>query len=186
MRAATLALCLCVAACAHQAELPIEPLTLFTLDGQPKHWQDIVARDQFTVLIFVSAECQSLAAHTFRLSQLAAQYAPRGIQFLAVDSEIGTSPSVAAAEARAYRLPFPLFIDSGAQLANSFAASYATYTVVVDRKSNVHYRGGLDSDLVDLHDNAKLYVRDALDDLLAGREPRLQQTKTLGCILRKS
>jgi hypothetical protein len=46
--------------------------------------------------------------------------------------------------------------DNGAQVANSFGASYATYTVVVDSGGNVHYRGGLDSDLVDLHDDAKL------------------------------
>lgn len=186
MRATTFTLCLCLAGCSRPAMPSTQHPALTALDGQSKPWQGLLAKSRFTVLIFVSAECHCLAAHAARLSGLAAQYAPRGVQFLAVDSEIGTTTGVATAEAHRYALPFPLFIDSGAQLANNLGASYATYTVIIDAGGNVHYRGGLDSDLVDLHDDAKLYVRDALEDLLAGREPRLPQTKTLGCVLRKS
>lgn len=186
MKVVSLTLCLCLAGCTHQAELGVRPLTLVTLDGQPKPWQELVARGHFTVLIFVSADCHCLAAHAARLRQLATRYAPRGVQFLAVDSEVWTTASTAANEAHKYAFPFPLFIDSGAKLADAFDAVYATYTVILDAGSNVHYRGGLDSDQMDLHNDAKHYVRDALEDLLAGREPRIQEGKTLGCVLRKS
>ena len=186
MTPATFAMCLCLIGCTHQAELDRQPLTLMTLDGQPKPWQELIARRRFTVMIFVSSECHCLAAHTARLNELAAQYTPRSVQFVAVDSEVGTTAGIAAAEARKYALSFPLVIDSGAQLANTFDALYATYTVIVDTGGNVHYRGGLDSDRMQLHDDAKYYVRNALEDLLAGREPRLREGKTLGCVLRKS
>jgi peroxiredoxin len=186
MNTASLVLGLILAGCSHQAMPSGPPLTLTTLDGHSEPWQALVAHSRFTVLVFVSADCLCVQAHAARLNELATHYTQRGVQFLAVDSEAGTTVSVAAAEASKYRLQFPLVIDKRAQLANSLGALYATSAVILDRVGNIHYRGGLDSDVVNLHDNAKRYVLDALEDLLAGREPRLPQAKTLGCVLRKS
>ena len=186
MNAASVVLSLFLAACTHQAAPSGPPLTLTTLDGHAELWQELLAHSRFTVLVFVSADCLCVEAHAARLNELATHYTPWGVQFLAVDSEAGTTVSVAATEASKYGLQFPLVIDKSAKLANSLGALYATSAVILDPGGNIHYRGGLDSDIVNLHDDAKRYVLDALEDLLAGREPRLPQAKTLGCVLRKS
>jgi hypothetical protein len=49
----------------------------------------------------------------------------------------------------------------------------------------VHYRGGIDSDRIHLHDDRTPYLEQALDDLLAHREPRVAEGKSLGCALQK-
>jgi hypothetical protein len=46
-------------------------------------------------------------------------------------------------------------------------------------------RGGIDSDHDNLHDGATPYVAEALDDVLARREPRVTEAKALGCTLQK-
>ena len=81
--------------------------------------------------------------------------------------------------------PFPIVLDRGGRLADAVGADYATYSVVVDRQGRIHYRGGIDTDKTHLHVDATPYLRDALDDLLAGRSPRVAEGKTLGCSLAK-
>ena len=55
--------------------------------------------------------------------------------------------------------------------ADALGATFATYTVVVDSAGRVRYRGGIDSDKQWLSDGATLWLRDALDRLLAGGDP---------------
>jgi hypothetical protein len=74
-------------------------------------------------------------------------------------------------------------LDSGAKLADALGATRAMYSVVLDADGRVRYRGGLDSDKNRLTDDAKPYLRNALDDILAGREPRHDDSRTLGCSL---
>ena len=68
-------------------------------------------------------------------------------------------------------------------MAESLGAEFASHTVVVDAAGQIRYSGGIDSDSTRLHDDAKLYLRDALDDLLAGKRPRVARSEALGCAL---
>lgn len=152
-------------------------------DGASLQLGAIVARAPYTVVEFFSAHCPCQRAHDARLVELARAYAPRGVQFVAVDAEAGASAERARREATARGYPFPILVDARRSAADALGAEYATYTVVLDRGGHVHYTGGLDSDRTHLTDDATPYVKDALDDLLAGREPRAPEGKVLGCAL---
>jgi hypothetical protein len=143
----------------------------------------LVSRSPYTVLFFFSRHCPCVAAHDARMRELYERYHSRGVQFVAIDSEVGASPEREEQEAQTHDYPFPIIVDRGATLANALGAEYATYTVIADALGRVHYAGGLDSDKNHLQDDAELFVKDALDDLLDGREPRVAETKTLGCAL---
>lgn len=107
------------------------------------------------------------------------------MRFIAVDSEVGGTPEIAAAEGRKRQYPFPIVVDPGAHLAEQLGAEYATYTVVMNRAGQVLYRGGIDSDKQKLHDDATMYLRDALTDLTSGKVLRRSEGTALGCVLRK-
>ncbi|HRG97209.1 MAG TPA: redoxin family protein [Polyangiaceae bacterium] len=151
--------------------------------GAERAVEEVLATTPWTVLVFVSAACPCLDAHKGRLAELAKVYGPRGVQFIAVDSEVGTTREGAAATSVA--LGLPVMLDPGAKLASALDADYATYSVLLDRRGRVVYRGGVDSDKRKLHDTATPYLRDALDDVLAGAPPRRAEGKALGCMLRK-
>lgn len=174
-----------VAACSRPTPISPERVTLTTPEGEGRSFGELVAKAKYTVVVFIAADCPCLQAHLARLRAIAAEYAPRGVQFVAVDSEVGATPARAAAAQRELELPFPVVVDEGARLANALGAEYATFTVIVDGTQTVRYRGGIDSDKRKLHDEATPYVRDALDDLLAGRPVRRTEGRALGCVLRK-
>lgn len=186
MRALLFALLLAsVTACSRPTPTSPDRVTLTSNDGTNRSFGELASKAPFTVVVFISAECPCLHAHLERLRVIAAEYAPRGVQFVAVDSEVGATPARAAESQRALELPFPVLVDEGARLANAFGAEYATFTVIVDGTQTVRYRGGIDSDKRKLHAEATPYVRDALDDLLAGRAVRRAEGRALGCVLRK-
>jgi hypothetical protein len=126
-----------------------------------------------------------LDVHEPRLRALFDAYHPRGVQFFMVDSEVRGSLERDTTEARRRGYPFPILGDRGAKLANALGAEYATYAVVFDDHARVRYRGGIDTDKSQVHDDATPYLKNALDDLLADREPRVTEGETLGCALQK-
>lgn len=145
----------------------------------------IAGHAPLTVFTFFSAHCPCQRARDARLRQLHAAYAPRGVAFVAIDAEREASVERATREARARGYPFPILADPSGRSIDALGAEFATYTVIVDRRGTVRYSGGLDSDKSRLSTNATLFVRDALDDLLEGNEPRRPHGVTLGCALER-
>jgi len=169
-------------AAAPAAQVPSES----RLEGTDGNRHTIVPREPgaYTVVIFFSADCHVLAAHDDRLRKLVTDFGSSRVHFLAVDSEVGADIERDRAIAGERRYPFPILVDRGADLARSLGAAYAGHTVIVDHTGAVRYRGGIDSDRVRLRDDATAYVADALTDLLAGKTPRVAESKSLGCALR--
>ncbi len=144
----------------------------------------LLARARFTVIDFFSANCACQRAHDERLKALSRRYGPAGVQVIAVDPEVGVTPAELATEARQRRYAFPLLGDPDARLARAAGAEFATYVLLVDRHGRIHYRGGIDSDHTRLTSDRVPYLENAIRDVLAGRQPRRAQAKTLGCALR--
>lgn len=185
--AAGAALLLALSSCASAppAYVPAWPaLTVVDTSGAKTTLPADLARSKLTVLVFYAEHCPCFRVHEARLVELARTYERRGVRVLFVDSEASSNADGDARAAAERGLP-PIALDPGAKLADAVGAEYATYTVVLDARGRVRYRGGIDSDKDLLHDDATLFVRDAVDDLLAGREPRVAEGKALGCALQK-
>ena len=170
----------------HPRAPSVPVLTLAGTDDRQHSLAAEASASALTVYVFFSAHCRCLAVHEPRLLALQKTYAPRGVRFFAVDSEVGASVDRDRTEALARRYPFPILIDRGAALADVLGAEYATFAVVVDRSGIIRYYGGIDSDRSHLREGARGFLRDALDDLLAGRVPRVSHGEALGCALEKS
>jgi hypothetical protein len=139
--------------------------------------------NRFTVVVFFMAGCRHLEVHDARLRQLAEQYRPRGVGFFAVDSEMHGSMDVDRAEVVRHGYPFAILRDVGGRVARALDAHHAGYAVVLDVHGTVRYRGAIDSDRFQLHEDVRPYLADALKDLLAGIEPRRRESESFGCAL---
>ena len=160
------------------------PLSVVDTNGAKTTLPADLARSKLTVLVFYAEHCPCFRVHEPRLVELARIYEPRGVRVLFVDSEASANADRDARAAAERGLP-AIALDPGAKLADAVGAEYATYTVVLDPQGRVRYRGGIDSDKDRLHDDATLFLRDAVDDLMAGREPSVAEGKALGCALQK-
>lgn len=159
------------------------PVAFVTPQGERLEPPALFAGARWTVLVFYSSTCHCVAAHESRLAALQAKYQGHGVRFFWVDSEVGASEARDGAEARRRGLAFPILLDPAAHAARRLGARFAGDSLVLDAAGAVHYHGGIDSDCDHLRDDAVPYLKDALDDLLAGREPRVPPGPALGCSL---
>lgn len=188
MQSATIAaVALALVACgppraAASAQVP--SVTLVDTAGGVVSLPDELSRGKVTVIVFYADHCPVFRAHEERLRQLAVAYADRGMRLILVDSEVSATRERDALAAARDGLP-AIVLDPGAKLADALGAEYAAFSVVFDAEGRVRYRGGFDADKERLHDDVEAYVTNAVEDLLAGREPRRAEGKALGCSLQK-
>lgn len=143
------------------------------------------------VVIFSSNRCPTAKAYASRLRSLAADYGPRGVQVVLLNSNaphLYPDESLDGMRRRAAEdgYAFPYLVDEGQRVARAWGPTCTFHAFLLDRGADgsrrLRYEGRVD--------NARLEervtssdLRNALDDVLAGREVRLAQTRAFGCAL---
>ena len=141
--------------------------------------------DAATVVVFTCNHCPYALAWQGRIVDAARDYPPRGVRFLAVNPHDSTRYPGDSYEAMRQRVaeedwPLPYLHDASQEVARAYGARTTPDVFVLDGDGRLRYRGAPDADYSDDAQNAA-WLREALDDLLAGREPRCAETEPVGC-----
>lgn len=174
-----LSLFLPVAAAAGPLDTPLQGT-----DGKTITLRERMGDKPFLLVTFFSATCPCQALHDPRIRELQEKYGDR-IEVVSIDPEAHSSLDRDRDEAKARGYRFPILSDPDGKVADSLDARFATYTVLLGADGEVHYRGGWDTDRTRLTDDAKQWVRDAVAQVLAGKQPETKEAKAFGCYLRR-
>ena len=141
-----------------------------------------------TVVIFTSSGCPFALAWHDRLQAVARDYAERDVAVLQIvsnDDADHPDDSVEAMRRRveAGELASPFLRDAEQSVAQAYGATATPEVFVVDRAGAVRYHGAPDDDHDDPARDAA-WVRQALDDVLAGREVERPSTSPAGCSIK--
>ena len=146
-------------------------------------WRDRRA----VVLLFLGTECPISNGLAPEMARLAAAYGPRGVAFLGVHPDPDVTAEVAARHAAEYRLRFPILLDPAQELTGQSGVTATPEAVVLDADRRIRYRGRIDDRYAEPgKGRAEPTTRDlvaALDAILAGKAPRVAETKPVGCPL---
>ncbi len=179
------ALCACAHAPAIDQTPALPDTPLLATDRETYKLPQLVSGAPATVVEFFSSDCPCQDAHDARLIALYQRYQARGVHFVVVDANYSAALDHDLAQVNERHYPFPIVVDPGGALMKALGAKYATYSVLLDPRGRVRYRGGFESDRHPLSDHPKAYLDDAIAALLAGRDPSPSETKTLGCALER-
>jgi peroxiredoxin len=135
-----------------------------------------------TVVVFTCNHCPYALAWHDRLAGVAADY---DVRFLAVnpnDAERYPGDSYEAMQRRVAEedWSFPYLHDEDQEAARSFGAKTTPDVFVLDGEGRLRYRGAPDADHRDPSQDA-VWLREALDALLAGEEIARPETDPVGC-----
>ncbi len=141
-----------------------------------------------TVVLWTCNHCPYALAWHDRLVRAAADYGPRGVCFLAVNSNDAEHYPRDSLEAmrdrvREEKWPFPYLHDESQRAASDWAAQTTPHLYVLDRDLRIRYEGAPDADHLDPEQNAA-WLREALDALLAGEQPPQAATEPVGCSIK--
>lgn len=161
----------------------------FTLqDAAGKAWALHNLKDRkAVVVVFLSFECPVSNSYTQSLADLATDYAKQGVAFIGICTNDEDAAWVAR-NTRDYKLPFPVFRHGESKAADALKAEVTPEALVLDSEFVLRYRGRIDNGYsarlkrnprVTRHD-----LREALDDILAGKVVSTPATQAVGCPIR--
>jgi peroxiredoxin len=159
---------------------------LLGTDGRRYGLSSFADRDVL-VLIFASNRCPTVKAYADRMNAVQAEYGPQGVQVVALNSN---SPHLYPDESYPLMVEraaldgyaFPYLADPEQQVGRAYGATCTFHLFVLDHDRRLRYQGRFDDARLEAnvtsHD-----LRDALDDLVGGREVRTPTTRPFGCSL---
>lgn len=148
---------------------------------------DELRSDKATVVMFICNHCPFVKHVNGQLIQLAQDYIPKGISFVAISSnDADTYPEDSPGKMKEYaqRLgyPFPYLYDETQEVARAYDAACTPDFFIFDSNLICVYRGQLDDSRPS---NGKPVtgkdIRDALDAILAGKPVSQRQMPSIGC-----
>jgi len=138
-----------------------------------------------TVLIVTCNHCPYVIAWNPRLRAVAEDYAPRGVRFLAINpNDAERYPADSLEHMRRFvrdqAWPIPYLHDESQDVARALGAERTPQIFVLDDQHRLVYRGAPDGDHEDPTQDA-IWLRDALDAVLDGRQVERAETPSRGC-----
>ncbi len=139
-------------------------------------------------VVFSCNHCPYVKAYEDRMVSIQRDYASRGVQLVAINSNDEKSyPEDSYPEmvkrARAKGFNFPYLRDEEQVVVGEYGAVCTPHVFAFDKGRLLRYRGRID-DSRDPSRVASHDLRNALDDLLAGREVRVPDTRPFGCSIK--
>lgn len=138
------------------------------------------------VLVFTSTGCPISRGYAPRAAALARDYAEKGIIFIHINAVPAETPAEMGEFIREAGLIGPYVIDRELKAAAALGARTTAEVFLIDAARRLVYRGAIDDQRAvgAARNTARTeFLRDALDALLAGREPVVRATWAPGCLL---
>jgi len=168
-------------------------LDLPGVDGKAYRLSDF-AGAKILVVLFTCNHCPTAQAYEERIGKLQADYLDKGVALVAVSpndplavrldelgySDIGDSfdDMKLHAERRGFKFPY-LYDGETQRVSTAYGALATPHVFIFDGQRKLRYNGRID-DAETAAPNSN-DARNALDDLLAGREVRVAKTRVFGC-----
>ena len=163
-----------------------EPAPDFSLKDQDgKSVRLSTYKGKIVVLHWFNLRCPIFERHckagTF--ASIEDQYKGKGVVQIAIDSTGETAEEHKKA-AELFRVTYPILRDDGGKVARAYRARTTPHVFIIAADGKLAYSGAVDSD-PDGKDPKRIdYVRQALEELLTGREVSVAETRPYGCEVR--
>lgn len=139
-------------------------------------------------IVFSCNHCPYVRAYEDRMVAIQRDYAAKGVQLVAINSndekshpEDSYPEMVKRAKEKGFN--FPYLRDESQSVVDAYGAVCTPHVFAFDKQRKLRYRGRIDdskdSEAVTVHD-----LRNALDDLLASGEVRVPDTRPFGCSIK--
>jgi peroxiredoxin len=164
------------------------PFALPGVDGERHALQDYADRAAVAV-VFTCNHCPYARAWEDRLIEIQSDYADRGVQLLAIsanDASRYPDDSFPRMKQRSEDkgFNFPYLYDESQEVASAYGAERTPEVFLFDGDGMLRYHGTVDDNYDDSAAVKAHYFREALDAVLAGREPSTAETAPVGCTIK--
>ena len=140
------------------------------------------------VVVFSCNHCPYVKAYEDRMVSIQRDYESKGVRLVAINSndsksypEDGFDQMVVRAKEKGFN--FPYLRDESQDVVTAYGGICTPHAMAFDKSRVLRYRGRID----DSRDPSKVTsndLRNALDDILSGKEVRVPDTRPFGCSIK--
>jgi peroxiredoxin len=154
---------------------------LIGVDDQ-KHSLGEHADAKAVVVVFTCNHCPVARGYQDRIIDIAADYADKGVDVVAINVNNLEADKLPAMKERAEEkgFKFDYLYDPSQEIGRAYGAAVTPHAFLLDGARNVVYIGAID-DNMSPEKVSKHYLRDAIDAVLAGSKVETTTTKPMGC-----
>lgn len=158
---------------------PAPDFELVDLDGKLHKLSDY--RGRIVIVNFWSAECPHSERADRSTMACLVQWGS-DVELLSIAANRSESAQMVEEAAKTRRLPRVL-LDAENAVADLYEAQITPHVFVVDREGILRYRGAVDDVTFRQRKATRFYLEQAVEALLDGRVPELQETPAYGCTI---
>jgi peroxiredoxin len=141
-------------------------------------------------VVFVGTECPISNLQVVTLAEMSQKYSPKGVQFLAVNSNDHDTYDEVVQHAKERKVPFPVLKDADQSVADALGARRTPEAFLLDSDGVILYHGRVDDQYGYAYRRAaptKTELKDAIEEVLAGKPVTVAEVKKFdGCIIGRS
>ena len=158
------------------------------VDGQ-QHSLGYYAEKNAVVVIFGCNHCPYVRAWEDRMVQIQNDYAGRGVQLIAINSnDAAKYPDDSFAKmkdrAREKHFNFPYLHDETQETARAYGAERTPEVFLFDKERRLRYHGAIDDNYDDPAAVKVHYLRNALNAIMTENAISTPETKPVGCTIK--
>ena len=147
------------------------------------------ADKKILIVAFSCNHCPYVQAYEERMIALQRDFASKGIQLMAINSnETANYPEDSFEEmvkrAKQQGFNFPYLRDEDQSVARAFGATHTPEFFLFDQQKTLRYHGRMDDNYQNPGAVKLPYVRDAVTALLSGKEIKEKETYSIGCTIK--
>jgi len=162
--------------------------SLAGVDGKAHGLADY-AQAKALCVIFSCNHCPYVQAYEGRIKDLQAEFGPKGLQIVAINSnDAAAYPEDSFDEmkkrAAAQGFNFPYLHDETQAVAKAYGAQRTPHIFLFNAERKLAYLGRIDDNYKDPAAVKNRELRDAIEDILAGKAVRLPETFAVGCTIK--
>jgi peroxiredoxin len=161
----------------------IEDFKLSDADGKEHSLKSLMGA-KGTVILFVATKCPVSNAYNERMQKLAQDYKAKGVNVIGINANNTEPSSEVKSHASEKGLTFPILKDEGNKIADRLGATRTPEAYVLDAGGKLVYHGRIDnsqkSEAITSSD-----VREALDEMLAGKQVSKTGGAAFGCTIKR-
>ena len=145
--------------------------------------------DQILVILFSCNHCPYVMAYEERYKQIQSDYADKGVKVIAINSNDAVKypddsfdNMIHRAKERNYNIDY--LYDESQDIARVYGASNTPHAFLLDKERNLRYVGRIDDNWEDANAVQNHDLRNAIEDLLNGKELLVNSTLPVGCSIK--
>src|SRR5713101_6516184 len=161
----------------------IEDFKLPDTDGAEHSLKSLTGKNG-AVLIFISVQCPVSNGYNERMEKLAADYKAKGVNVIGINSNVTEPIAAVKAHAADKHFTFTVLKDDGNKIADRLGATRTPEAYVIDAGGKLVYHGRIDNsqNTANITSND---LRDALDEMLAGKTVTKTGGAAFGCSIKR-